>query len=181
MANYKGVSIVFVRKQIQAAGADVEQQLLQRLDPTEQDSYWHTLSSLWLPIPIAQNIIENAVALLYPASSQGFEKLGAARAQDNLNGIYKTLLRVSTVAFVMSQAAKFWSVSYDQGNARAEKVPNHNQGSFIVTGYPELPECFRRLTTGYIGQTLRMTPAKNITVKHDPTNASEWRWNAQWY
>ncbi|NTV52294.1 MAG: hypothetical protein HGA76_04685 [Candidatus Firestonebacteria bacterium] len=121
-----------------------------------------------------------AATILFPLDTEGVWKIGYAMAKDNFNGLYKFLISIATVPFLVKQVPTIWNIYYDKGTPRAELPPEGGIGTIVVENLPELPMSIRVLTTGFIQSALEFTKVKNINVKLTSTNPQAWKWVATW-
>ncbi|NTV53316.1 MAG: hypothetical protein HGA76_09945 [Candidatus Firestonebacteria bacterium] len=181
MAKYKGAGLAALKKQIVDLGSAKEQELLAKLTPEEKQVYTAVLSSAWLPIDIAAHLLQKGAEVISPGNPDlGLHQIGLFQARYNLAGIYKPLMRITTVYFVVQQAAKLWTTYFDRGQALAVKVADKNLIEFSVDDFPELPYSNRRIVNGFIEGTLEFTGTKNIRVTHQSENSQSWKWHIIW-
>ncbi len=180
MKNYKGVGIVFLRKIVQAHGETVERKLLVSLTPEQLEVYQHAQNRHWIPAESAAELYTVAAELLYPGDVRGLQHLGRERARYNFTGIYRTLLKVATIPFLISQAPKMWRVSYNVGIAKVKKIKDKNEAHFMVESFPELPPVMREVGCGYIQGIVEFTGLQNIRVNKEELNPKQWKWTITW-
>lgn len=180
MAEYKGTTIVFLRGFMREQGEDKESALLGQLSKAEREVYELSLPMSWVPATTAAQLLDKAARVAFPSDPERLERLGAAQAHDHLTGIYKILLRVATIPFVISQSAKLWSTYHNKGRAYVEREGDEPRGVLVVEGYPDLPEPIRTMSVGYVRGVLELTKANDITVRPDFSNPAEWRWVVTW-
>lgn len=179
MGNYKGTGVVFMRSLFKRHGAASERKFLAQLTPQETDIYKQTLEFHWIPIEVITRYFELAAPLLYPGDSQGLRRIGREMARDHLQGVYRIVLRVVTVEYIIEKAARLWRTYHQIGTTRMER-PGERMLQFVVMGYPDLPAAFRECTCGYIAGVLELAGAKDIHVLKSNDNPEEWRWKLSW-
>jgi len=180
MGKYKGTTIVFLRRFLGGLGDGKEQALRDQLSPDELELYETSQSMSWLPAEAAASVLEKASQVAFPGDPERLQKLGVAQAHDHLTGIYRLLLRVTTIPFVIGQSAKLWSTYHDTGRARVEREADEKRGTLIVEGYPELPRAISTMSVGYVHGTLELTKVKDISVVPNFSDPNEWRWEVTW-
>ncbi|MCK5242421.1 hypothetical protein KAR34_08210 [bacterium] len=180
MAKTKGGNIVFEREFLRKHGKETEQAFLEKLNAEEINIYQKTLPISWVPIEAAAKIFEMTAATLYPGDAQGLQYLGRAQAYDHLTGIYRIILRITTIPFLIEKTAKLWKNYHDQGRAWSGVGRNKNSAFMIVEDYPDLPETFREMLCGYIAGCMELTGARNVRVTRDNNNPDAWKWNIFW-
>lgn len=180
MAKFKGSGVVFLRTRIQAAGRAEEKALLAKLTPEEADAYTKAMAITWIPLDITAALFRKVAEVLYPGNPKGIFELGRGQARDNLSGIYKIILKLTTVPFLAGQSAKLWRTYYDFGNARTELNADLKKGVLIVENHPDLPKEIRELTRGYIAGAMELTKSEGIQVQSDESNPEAWKWIVHW-
>ena len=177
--NYKGTGVVFMRSFVRAMNSALEPRLLAKLPPEDAERYLKTLEFDWIPIGSITRIFEAASPLLYPGNHEGLRLIGREMARDHLRGIYRIMLRVTTVPFVVAQTARLWSTYHRRGRAHMTRQEPHLI-HFVVADYPELPERFRECLCGYIQGVMELVGAREIRVAKSNDNANAWLWRVSW-
>ncbi len=180
MIDYKAGSLISMKKMLQAGKQEEEKHFLASLTPAENNIYKTALSVSWVSIRAAAQLLEKGAEALFPGDPGGMERIGHAEALDELQGIYKIFLKITTVPYLMNQSAKLWRSYYKKGQARTEGNPEEKAGAFIVEDFPKLPEIMQRLVSGYLAGALELTGARNVQVTLDPSDSQVWRWNIKW-
>lgn len=177
---YRGSAISFLREQFKNQDETREKEFLKSLSTEQALMYLSVLPSSWVSMDLAKTIFEKAVPLIYPEHQHPFQRLGYDRAKNNLTGLYKFILKVSTPAFVIGQTAKIWKFYYNTGQAFSKINARRKCAEMHVTGFPELPRMFREFTKGYIVGAVELTGAKNIVLEQDDSNPDDWKWIGSW-
>lgn len=177
--NYKGTGAVFVRSFVRSRGPEVEARLLAKLSPEDGERYLRTLEFDWIPIATITRIFEAAAPLTFPGNADAMRLLGREMARDHLRGVYRFLLRVTTVAFVMTQTARLWRTYHRKGVAQLAEYNAKNMITFVISDYPDLPERFRECLCGYIAGTMELVGVREIRV-HKFGDSSQWQWRVAW-
>lgn len=180
MIDYKAAGIISMKKALEAGNKEAEIKFLSSLTSEESNIYKTALPVSWVPIEIAAQLFKKGATMLYPHDPKGLEKLGRAEALDELTGIYKIFLKMTTVPYLMNQAAKLWRNYHKKGQARVEGNPEEKTGYFIVEDFPELPEIIQIVTSGYLIGSLELTGAKNVQVTREASDSQLWRWKIKW-
>jgi uncharacterized protein (TIGR02265 family) len=177
--DYKGIGVVFVRTALREAGAGAEQRVLAELGPDELRAYESATASGWVPIELAARLFELAAPILYPGKVLPLRLLGRDLARHNLGTVYRALLRVLSVEFVLGQAARLWSTYHRHGSSEVIRL-GPNEIDFVVRDYPRLPERFRECMCGWISGTLEMVGARQSFVSKTDDDPQAWRWRVRW-
>ncbi len=180
MPRSKGTNVVFLRKLMEKRGPTAEADFLARLEPEEKRIFATALPISWVPSEMVAHMLEVAAATLYPNDPLGLRWIGQDLARDNLSGIYKSLLRLTTITFVIGQCAKLWNIYQEQGRAHAEKDSQENRAVVVVEEYPDLPQAFHEEIAGYILGTAEFTGVRNIRVTPDLSQPQAWKWIVTW-
>jgi len=177
MGTYKANAIDFGRKQLRATG--LEQDFMNRLSSEDRVAYAHTFAISWINPEFAALLLEKMAALLYPNNSMPLFEFGRRMATDNLNGVYKFILRFFTIEQAVKVTSNLWRTYHKAGVVRTERI-NETRAVFVVDNYPTLPKAIREVTTGYVAGLVALTGAKDIRIRHDESNPSSWRWIIVW-
>jgi hypothetical protein len=180
MGEAKAAPVLFLKQEMQRRGEDLTAELMKRLAPEDAQAFEAALAVSWFPIEVITRIITTGVPLLYPGDRTGLRKFGFELAQDNLTGLYKVLVRMTTVPFLIAQVAKLWNNYHRQGKTWAGHDLNARTAFMVVGEYPELTEGYREHLTGYVHGALSLTRVENVQVTHDARDANAWRWDAEW-
>lgn len=179
MSNFKGVGIMFIKEQLKARGPEFEKEFLNRLSPGDQDMFVNCLAFTWIPIEKAAKFYELAAQVLYPGESRGLVKIGKELAKNNLGGVYKLLVMIATIPYVVKQAAQFWKAYHEAGLATVI-TEQKNQLYFIVEQYPDLPKQFHELVQGYIEAIVEFAGGKMVNVKKGEPIKDGCKWFVSW-
>ncbi len=179
MSDYKGVGVVFVRNALTNAGGDALARVREGLDEEERTAFDRTMATDWVPIELITKLFVLSAPILFPGKPNPLREVGAELARDNLRGVYRYLVRVMTVPFVIDQAAKLWRSYHKHGSASVVAYGEHAI-SLMVQGYPRLPERFRECMCGYIVGTLELAGAKNVAVAKSEDDPNAWEFRIAW-
>jgi hypothetical protein len=180
MDTYKGSTIVFVREYVQLSKLEYESKLLEMLSPEEKQMYLSALPVSWEDPVVASGIMLKAATLLFSYDPNPCFRIGFIQAETQFRGLYKTLLGMATVPFIVKQSALFWKTYHKKGEARTEWVSGEKRGIFSVMGYPELPEILRKNISGFIAGTVTLTRVEDVQVHEDFANPHHWKWIVSW-
>lgn len=180
MANFKGTGIIVFDKFFAKKGPDMRTQFLDRLTPEERKVYNTTMSVTWIPVEMATTLTKKAAEMLYPNDPQALFKIGWARAEANVNGVYRLFFKILNEETVLNQSAKLWPQHHDEGRASVERMPGAKGAYYCVSGYPSLPEDFRKVIEGFVAGIMSLCGAKNIKTHRVENNPQMWKWGATW-
>ena len=171
MAGYKGVGIVFVRAQVRAARC--EDAVLESLSPGARDTWRQATAGGWYPMEHAIEMFTRAAPLLFPGSPSPLRELGRAMAQDNLGGVYRHIVRLLSVPFLIKQTMVFWRLYHNAGRATCTS----QEKSAVVTlyEYPDCPERFRECLCGWIAGAVEVCGGTNARVLKEDGDPFVWR------
>lgn len=179
MDQYKGTGIAFMRKLAKERGLG-ESVIEARLSTEDIEVYRALTAMTWVPTQAALRILEAGAEVLYPGSADGTYEINRLMAQDNMNGIYKILLRVVSVRTLIDRAAKLWSMYFSKGKGHGEGDPEVRAVTFVLEEYPELPDGMLKVIAGFLHGLLELTGAKDIHIAIDGANPLQWRWRITW-
>lgn len=180
MGDVKGTGITFIKEEFKKRGGNFENKFLAALNADEKSTYTSALDFTWHPIEIVTSLYEKAAPVLFPGDPAPLRKIGVLSIESVAKGVYKFLLRFSTVEGLLQQAAKIWSTYQKEGTARMEKGADKNSCHFFVTDYPKLSQPFAENLAGYLERAIEMTGAKNVRVIIHNQSAGNWKWTATW-
>lgn len=178
MAKYKGTGIVFMRTWLQEKG--LETPFLENLSKEEADVYQKTMNVSWVPIGIVDTFFDKSARLLFPElkPEEALREFGIALAKDNINGIYKIMVKILSLEYFMKQAARLWRTYHDSGEAHIERI-SETEIAFVVENYGSMPISFCESTTGYI-QGLGMLSGLKKTEVHNKIIPDGMKWFIQY-
>ena len=116
----------------------------------------------WLPVEDVSRYFDVAAPLLFPGHPTPLRELGRVGAQHHLRGIYRVLVRVTTVTFVAEQAATIWATYHRAGRASCDRGTDPNQVLLMVEDHPTLPTRFLEYLSGYLIGTAELTGARDV-------------------
>ncbi|MCD4812847.1 DUF2378 family protein [bacterium] len=181
MALCKAAGVIHTRTLLRAKGEKTEHYFLDQLTSEEKNLYQTAMPVSMLPLETAMKFYSLAVPLVYMGSSiqDGLTSLAYDTAKNNLQGIYKILVRFSSPETVIKQTAKIWKTYHSKGAAVSEQL-GPQQGRFTLTGYPDIPDGFEYIMDGFIQAMVEMTGVKTIEITHNLSNRDSMTWDIQW-
>jgi hypothetical protein len=179
VSDYKGTGVVFVRRALAAAGPDATQAVSEGLDEAERALFERTVATDWVPIEFITKLFELAAVALYPGKVGAIRLVGRDLAYDNLSGVYRYIVRVLTIPFVMDQSAKLWHTYHRHGRSEVVRLTSHSV-TFVVHDYPRLPERFRECMCGYIAGTLELCGGRDVAVAKYDADPNAWEFRMVW-
>jgi hypothetical protein len=180
MTNCKGTNLTFLHKLLQTYGPPAVAAFDARLTPEQRAAFATALPVSWVPVDLVAAVFEAAAAVVHPNDPEGVRKLGRALAEDNLAGIYQSLLKLATIPFAIGQVALLWRIYQDHGRAHAAQVKGENRAVLTVEEYEDLPVTIQEEIAGYVIGVGEMVGAKNIHVVRDGSDPSAWKWTITW-
>ncbi|MBN1595845.1 hypothetical protein JW933_07965 [candidate division FCPU426 bacterium] len=180
MIKYKGTGIKILNHLFASHGQDQEAKFLAILTPEEKEGYENIMATSWVPIDLAARLFAKAAEVLFPGDCEGLMKIGREQALNNLTGIYKILIRITTLNFVLSQTALLWKTYFDQGKAQGLGEAEKKKAILRVTGIPDMPKASRQVVAGYVVGVLELINIKNTKVRHMESNPQCWEWEITW-
>ncbi len=178
MADVKAGTVIFIRNRLRTLGGDAERSFLAKLPPEAVASYKGALPVSWIPIAQAAILYTAAAATLYPGDREGLRKLGMEVARANFSSLYRVLLRVLTVPYMLEQAAKLWRTLHTDGTIETE-VLGPKRILVQVSNHPEFVEPVREAAAGQFAGLIELTGARDVRVARDDL-PTVWRWYITW-
>ena len=171
MAGYKGVGIVFARAQVRAAGR--EDALLELLSADTRTTFLQATAGGWYPIEQATEIFTKASPLLFPGAANPLREFGRALAQDNLGGVYRHIVRLVSVPFLIKQTMVFWRLYHNAGRATCSSEAR--SALVELYDYADCPERFRECLCGWIAGAVEVCGGTNARVLKEEGYPFVWR------
>ncbi|HEX7665300.1 MAG TPA: DUF2378 family protein [Polyangiaceae bacterium] len=161
---------------------DLEARFTEELnDAAAKERFDSALATDWVPVGDMDRFMRTAAPLLYPGKVGALRLLGRDVAQDHLPTVYKILIRVASVQFVIEQAARIFKTYNSTGDAHTEKRPGvKNSVDLVITDYPEMNGPLRESGAGFIIGTLELVGAKDVRVIIDDANPRRWVFHVTW-
>ena len=178
MAEVKAASVCYLKQKIRDLGTNVEGDFLKGLPPQTAQQYLTALPLSWVPIEAAATIYKNGAPVAFPGNPLAIRQLGHETATTSYTGIYRMLLRVATIPFILERAARLWRNHHTDGDITTEMGDDHS-AMVTVTNYPDLLEPVRELVAGYLTGLCILTGSKAPRVKRDDRPPT-WRWIVTW-
>ena len=178
MAEVKATAVCYLKSKLRERGGDAEKTLLARLPPATARDYIEALPLSWLPIESAATIDEQGAPLLFPGHPAPIRELGHQTAMAGYRGIYRMLLRVTTIPFVLDHAARLWRNHHTEGQISAV-LTTAREVTVTVINYSTLNEPIRELVAGYFTALCCLTGASKAHVKRDD-DPPVWKWIVTW-
>lgn len=175
---YKGSGIVFARELAErAAKRELVESLL---EGDNRSVYANTLPVTMVPVDQAAAIFAATAQALYPGDAEGFRKIGMAMARDHLNSLYRIILKISTIPYIIKQTAKLWHIYYTDGKPHSEPHAKEKRVDLVIEEFAHMPEPNREVTAGWVTAGIQIGGAKDVVVKADYSNSAAWRWEITW-
>jgi hypothetical protein len=180
VAKSKGTEIVTLRKIVHARGEPFAASFRDALTPGSRQVFDGVTAMSWVPVEDFSRLLAETAAALFPGEKDGLQRLGQAIARDNLTGIYKILLKVTTVPFVLTQVSKLWTTYNDTGKARVLQDGRPHRAEIIVEEFPGLPLPLAAETAGFMAGACEVCGGQGVRVEYDSPSPSTHRWTCTW-
>lgn len=176
----KGSGIHFLRTQIQTKVIASEPAFLEKLTPEEVDIYHKALPVNWFPTENYTSIISKGMEFLYPGNPDALKAFGEALGDEYMNRVYKFLVRMTSISFLMSMVAKIWSMFQKRGLVTSETLPDQTGGVVVVRDFKEMLPEYRQIVMGYIICCVKIMKVKNIEIHEEFCENDVWKFVAKW-
>lgn len=176
----KAAAVIFLRELFKKAPREQEKAFLEQLSEEETVQYKNALPVSWLPVRSAASLLAKGARILYPGDPAPLQTFTKAEAENDLQGVYRVLLKVINIPALINQTAKLWEKYYKQGTARTEADLGTKRAVMFVEGFPEFPAELRETVTGYLYGALDLTGVKNVKITQDTSNPQSWKWIVTW-
>lgn len=177
----RGSALVAIRKYVQGRFNKAwEEDLLSNVPYEVADSYRHSLSQEWLPTSYSRLLLEN-IYRMTNADKNVIKEIGAAQARNDVKGILRFLVVLTTPHQLIKRASRVWSQYVNVGSLSYEKLA-YKSCEIIRKDYNngEL-DCL--MTAGFIRELAGFTGARNVEVEETECvnrKGKECRWKVSW-
>ena len=180
MLKTKGTDVVALKRLLARDGGKAAAEVERRLTPELGDVFHRIVATSWTPVEQQMAIYLAAAAVLFPDEGEPMEALGYTLAESAFRGAYKIFLRIPSIEFIMTRAAKVWRSYYEKGDAGIENVTNTGL-DFVVRNLPELPPPMRTMAKGHIRFLTEAAGMKNVRVTLHDSDPWVFRWTIRWH
>lgn len=179
MHQIKATDIPSLRAVFKERGTTVEDAFLARLSAAQLERYRNLTASAWVPATEFQPLYEAAARALFPGSMDPGYQLGRLMAERSYRGVYRMVLAIPSVSFVIGRAAAVWSAYHSEGEARAEQT-GPTTVVLAVTRAPGLPRWYVNVIRGHLAVLAELSGGKGARVSADDDDPQRWRWIVSW-
>jgi len=147
------------------------------------DAKWmtgHVLATEQVPIPVVNRFTELAAAAKKESVKSFGKRAGRFGAEVGLKSVYKFILAVMSIEYVLRKAPFMWSRVYDGGVIHVEQSPN--RARIRITEMPSNEALCARVT-GWFETIGEKTGAKDLRCIHSACateGAAECVWDFVW-
>lgn len=180
MPKTKGTGINWLRDLIEYRGPEAEQAMSKSLSPDDFMAYRTAMPISWFPEDVATRIYLAAGNILFAGKPDIRLEVGRGMAKSNLTGIYKLLVPLATIPFLLKQAARLWRTYHDTGVTSVEEFKGEKRIIFTVGNFPGLPAEMRQVLRGYILGLAELVGVNNVRVALDERDLNSWKWEITW-
>jgi len=172
MSNTKAIHLTNYKKFIMERGGDaLWEKILSQLSPADKSvASAPVIASAWLDYQLWWHLLSTADRTLGTGDGKIIQTIGAFDARETLNGIYRIFVSFMAPGFIISRSGMLWMRYYDTGKMRAVKAEN-GYGEMELTEFPDLPVGHEHELIGWMGEALRITGVKNVSVTHPECSA----------
>jgi hypothetical protein len=80
------------------------------------------LAGAWYPVEVWNEVLDLFLPQCYASPEDGMVKLAGYIAENDLNTVYKMILKMGTPEFLMKRTSSLWSRYFDKGRLSSEEV-----------------------------------------------------------
>lgn len=182
MNQIKGSSVEFLRQYIKKFDPNMESAMIKLLDGQCRQVYNQAMSVGWVPVEVMDKLLIAFAQTLYADDrlEDAMEKIGYDMGQTQLSGIYRVIIKLSTLPMFVNKSAQLWRLYYKKGTGRAYMDSKSKTAVFSVKNYPDLPLSLRLATIGFIKAVGMLAGLNQVTVEHHQEQKRLWLWVASW-
>ncbi|MCD4814165.1 hypothetical protein K8S19_10805 [bacterium] len=178
MGEYKANQIIVIQDMFKKQPQD-EAAFIGTLLPEELEAYTKAMPISWFAIEVSASITTKAMPFLYPGElDKAYFKFGEHLARSDLSGMYRIMVRISSVPFLLDQTAKLWKLYHRQGHMRMQK--KERSAELLIEDYPDFPVANHKVMMGYIYGAVALTGAKEVKVEGNVLGVSTIEYKISW-
>ncbi|MEW6517157.1 MAG: hypothetical protein AB1439_09650 [candidate division FCPU426 bacterium] len=168
MSKTKAVHLQNFRKLVmQQAGEQGLTAIANRLNLQDQALLNQSLlSSQWIDYGFWWRLLVAADQVLGQGDYQWIRTMGGFDAQENLQGIYRSFLKMMSIKAVIRSSDLIWRRYYDTGEMRVMRLDS-DEAELHLHNFPELPLHHEAEVVGWMEGAMRLGKATLVEVKHD--------------
>jgi hypothetical protein len=158
----KGTAWMNVVADINSKGGPPVDSAIAGLSPQDQAVLKQPISAVsW----VDYGAIVRMIVHYHKGNLQAIKEASASAAQQNLKGIYRAFLSLTSPRFVCNKIPLIWKQYFNSGQVSLEWV---NEKNLIVriTGVEGMPQYHEYIFLPYIEEALRIAGAKNVFSYH---------------
>ena len=144
--------------------------VLAALPPDDQRALRTALTVKWYPFELGKRLDAAIVSVLGDDRSEVFERLGAASAESNLNGVHKQFLTPGRPHVFLGKAPQIYAFYYETGRRTYEQT---GETSGVMTTYEaetfSAPDCLSVI--GWYRRALEMCGASGVAIEETECRA----------
>lgn len=176
MPKVKGNGLHFIRTVLLKKEKTNEFQKL--LTHEESEVLFKKIIANWIDMKIAVPIYEKAISCFYQGVDNAAANFGYDMALSQFNGMYRFLLKLATLDYLISISSKIWSIYIDTGKIEIQK--DKSKLTFILREFPEIPDTLLEISVGFIAALMSLTNVRNVKVARENSNPQAWKFNVTW-
>jgi hypothetical protein len=181
MAKYKSSGIISIKKILQKQGRAYEQAFLNLLTPDEKEAYLKAMPSGWVAIEIGASLSEKAANLIFQKNPEALVEFGRLRAKEQLTGMYKMFISLTSTKDLIDQTPHFWKHMMDTGHLEVETGQGANLARITLREFPNLPKAFRLSIGGFLAGAVEVAlHGREVKVRSDFSNSQAVVWDLSW-
>jgi hypothetical protein len=180
MDDYKATDIAFIKKQLGKIGPQREKEFMACLSCEEMQYFEQASTITWLPSEMAFKISGKALPFIYPAPKANYRQFGHDLVHEDFGGIYKDLIRATTVNFIVVSMQRFWPIFNRKGKGTGKLIPEEKKAILTVENYPDMPDQYLELLLGYFRGLFEMIGEKDVSTTLDASDRQALKFLITW-
>ncbi len=179
-SHIKGMVLLTIHTLLKQQEEGTTERFLAQLSPANRTVFESATATQWIPSQTAATFYAAAAPLLFPNHTDDIEQLGRALAQNALGGLYKSILAITSVTFLIKRTPLVWTLYHSTGKAEIILTPGRHQGRMVVRQAADMPHIILRSVSGFSLHALEMAGGHSVTCQLNTENPDAWEWLFDW-
>lgn len=170
----------------QASPAQLEE-IRTRMTPESREELMERaiLPISWVEYAAVIDLLNAADVVLGSGDRQLLRELSARNQRENLHGVYRAMLRLLSIPFLIEQGSRLWRKYHACGSMRVQRLSGNGSQAVrvLLVDYPSIPEGHEAEIEGAFQSLVTMAGAKWVSFEHETCvlrGDAECSWRIAW-